>query len=220
MVETLKQKNEEGGDKEDVAKVRARRVSKPKVKTGCNNCKYVETEIGARTSQEGINANDVGRVRKVKCDETWPQCTRRRCDEYPAYRKRIDLAIVIAPRPLQGDVIGASWSLAMPPTHLPARTSSKPVMVQIIAPEATRKSQSRPPSTPISDEEAKSLDFWSRGVLQESHSEATIRHAVVVLGALYKTLDKVTESPTGSPDANSLNLLGSAPTHYNFALQQ
>jgi hypothetical protein len=54
-------------------------------------------------------------------------------------------------------------------------------------------------------------------VLQESHSEASIRHAVVALGALYKTLEKASESPPGSPDSNSYD---TAPNHYNFALQQ
>lgn len=43
--------------------------------------------------------------------------------------------------------------------------------------------------------------FWSRLVLQECHSEATIRHAVVALGALYKTLEKQTESPPSSPSS-------------------
>jgi len=60
-------------------------------------------------------------------------------------------------------------------------------------------------------------EFWTRSVLQESHSEASIRHAVVALGALYKTLEKASESPPGSPDTNSSN---SATSHYNFALQQ
>lgn len=60
--------------------------------------------------------------------------------------------------------------------------------------------------------------FWTRSVLQESHSEASIRHAVVALGALYKTLEKASESPPGSPDNNSTE--DSAPDHYNFALQQ
>lgn len=41
--------------------------------------------------------------------------------------------------------------------------------------------------------------FWSRGVLQECYSEAAIRHAVVALGALYRTLEKTCESPPGSP---------------------
>jgi hypothetical protein len=60
-------------------------------------------------------------------------------------------------------------------------------------------------------------EFWTRSVLQESHSEASIRHAVVALGALYKTLEKASESPPGSPDNNNFD---AATNHYNFALQQ
>lgn len=61
-------------------------------------------------------------------------------------------------------------------------------------------------------------EFWTRSVLQESHSEASIRHAVVALGALYKTLEKASESPPGSPESNYS--ADTAPNHYNFALQQ
>jgi hypothetical protein len=60
-------------------------------------------------------------------------------------------------------------------------------------------------------------EFWTRSVLQESHSEASIRHAVVALGALYKTLEKASESPPGSPTDNTFD---TAPNHYNFALSQ
>ena len=41
--------------------------------------------------------------------------------------------------------------------------------------------------------------FWTRSVLQECHSEAAVRHSVIALGALYKTLDKMCESPPSSP---------------------
>jgi hypothetical protein len=61
-------------------------------------------------------------------------------------------------------------------------------------------------------------EFWTRSVLQESHSEASIRHAVVALGALYKTLEKASESPPGSPESNYS--IDTAPNHYNFALVQ
>lgn len=44
--------------------------------------------------------------------------------------------------------------------------------------------------------------FWTRSVLQECHSEEAIRHSVVALGALYKTLEKMTESPPSSPSEN------------------
>ncbi|RFU30706.1 hypothetical protein B7463_g5593, partial [Scytalidium lignicola] len=62
--------------------------------------------------------------------------------------------------------------------------------------------------------------FWTRSVLQESHSEAAIRHAVVALGALYKTLEKTCESPPGSPDNGTVVVHDTATDHYNFALLQ
>jgi hypothetical protein len=60
-------------------------------------------------------------------------------------------------------------------------------------------------------------EFWTRSVLQESDSVASIRHAVVAMGALYKTLEKASESPPGSPDNNSFD---TATNHYSSALQQ
>lgn len=62
-------------------------------------------------------------------------------------------------------------------------------------------------------------EFWTRSVLQESHQEAAIRHAVVALGALYKTLEKSCESPPGSPD-NGSGAQDTAIDHYSFALHQ
>jgi len=62
-------------------------------------------------------------------------------------------------------------------------------------------------------------EFWMRSVLQESHSQASIRHAVVALGALYKTLEKASESPPGSP-SDLVYQHDAATSHYNFALQQ
>lgn len=61
-------------------------------------------------------------------------------------------------------------------------------------------------------------DFWTRSVLQESHWEASIRHAVVALGALYKTLEAASESPPGSPQSHYI--ADSAQDHYYFALMK
>ena len=60
--------------------------------------------------------------------------------------------------------------------------------------------------------------FWSRLVLQECHAEAAIRHAVVALGALYKTLDKTTESPPSSPAA-VVDTADSAWQHWEVAVR-
>jgi len=61
--------------------------------------------------------------------------------------------------------------------------------------------------------------FWRRSVLQECHSEASIRHAVVALGALYKTLEKSAESPPGSPTAEQ-DPADTAWRHWEMAVRQ
>jgi len=62
-------------------------------------------------------------------------------------------------------------------------------------------------------------EFWTRSVLQESHSYASIRHSVVALGALYKTLEETSDSPLGSLNESNYNYF-TASAHYLFALQQ
>lgn len=63
--------------------------------------------------------------------------------------------------------------------------------------------------------------FWSQSVLRECHSEAAIRHAVVALGALYKTLEKTTESPPTSPSGGLYeNNRDGALRHWEVALSQ
>ncbi|TVY53342.1 putative transcriptional regulatory protein [Lachnellula cervina] len=235
MSSTTDDKSKGKGNEGKPAK--SRRASRPKVKTGCNNCK----------------------IRRVKCDETRPQCNKcvrsaRHCDGYPAYRRTNEAAIPIAPRP-GGSVASSSTSPPSYPAIASSATSALPVAVSrsIIVrkppPRPAQKPRPTPPPTPVMDlkstlhspggfafnvqegqyfqvfrtHTASELsgffdsEFWTRSVLQESHSEASIRHAVVALGALYKTLEKASESPPGSPDSNSYD---TAPNHYNFALQQ
>lgn len=60
--------------------------------------------------------------------------------------------------------------------------------------------------------------FWSQLVLQECHAEVAIRHAVVALGALYKTLDKHSESPPTSPSP-SADPVDSAYRHWEVAVK-
>lgn len=60
--------------------------------------------------------------------------------------------------------------------------------------------------------------FWTQTVLQECHSEGAIRHAVVALGALYKTLEQSTESPPGSP--SDTYQLDSVYQHWEVAVKQ
>ncbi|TGO62856.1 hypothetical protein BOTNAR_0108g00170 [Botryotinia narcissicola] len=233
-------------------RVRQRRASRPKVKTGCNNCKN----------------------RRVKCDETRPECTKcvrsgRRCDGYPAYNPRnrhANTTLPIAPRPSNAGL--ESHSI---PSHNTIITTTLPGSTALIPRKTSRiinKSRSigplspttpsvltpstinsieidseifRPPTLglPFDAKEGQYFqvfrthtaselsgffdsEFWTRSVLQESHYEASIRHAVVALGALYKTLEKVAESPPSSPTPSNQGTSSSdsAPTHWSFAWEQ
>ncbi|KXX80910.1 Transcriptional regulatory protein moc3 [Madurella mycetomatis] len=171
------------------------RTSKPKVKTGCNNCKQ----------------------RRIKCDEERPSCanctrSKRICSGYPPPPRsaRPFEEVKIAPKPL----VAAS----APP---------QAVMVMIRHPSV---------NLPFSDQEGQYFQlfreqtanelsgffdsaFWTRSVLQECHSASPIRHAVVALGALYKTLEKSNESPPGSPFTER-DPADSALRHWEMAFRQ
>jgi hypothetical protein len=64
--------------------------------------------------------------------------------------------------------------------------------------------------------------FWTQRVLQECHSEAAVRHAAVALGALYKTLEQSTKSPspTGSDADESGAHADAVLSHWQVAIRQ
>lgn len=62
-------------------------------------------------------------------------------------------------------------------------------------------------------------NFWTQRVLQQCHSEAAIRHAVVALGALYKTLDESFE-PASSHALATQNRYDSIMHHWQVAIKQ
>lgn len=199
------------------------------------------------------------------------KCVRsgRCCDGFPAYKRVLDVAIPIAPRPLSL----APASAPSIPLIAPNSTDISPQPLrQTTVGRGQRSAQPRKsgksnnvaekrqdtaavavyPSPPTTDaiaivnsptlyrpggfsfsvqegqyfevfktHTANELsgffnsDFWTRSVLQESHSEASIRHAVVALGALYKTLEKASESPPGSPNSDTTPI-----KHFDFAMEQ
>ncbi|ORY71201.1 uncharacterized protein BCR38DRAFT_331932 [Pseudomassariella vexata] len=194
---------------------RRARTSKPKVKTGCNNCKQ----------------------RRIKCDEKKrPACTqcvrsKKTCTGYPPPpRTKIFEEVKIAPRPSAS----ASFHPISPLTSAIRSSARRPVDVQVRARSAARRLT--PPQTPTATTSSLTVhrpsvnlpfdpqeglyfqlfrehtaselsgffdsSFWSRSVLQECHSEKAIRHSVVALGALYKTLEKMSESPPSTPGDN------------------
>ncbi|KAI1484860.1 hypothetical protein F5X96DRAFT_400085 [Biscogniauxia mediterranea] len=203
----------------DTSQRTRRRTSKPKVKTGCNNCKK----------------------RRIKCDEKRPECTncersRKRCTGYPPPpRAKIFEEVKIAPKP------GANNVQAIQPRE-PLRPLTRPPPTTIVrltppsTPTATSLNVHRPSTLPFNPQEglyfqlfrehtASELSgffdsaFWTRRVLQECHSEEAIRHSVVALGALYKTLDKMTESPPSSP-SDFVDPADQINRHWEVALKQ
>jgi hypothetical protein len=60
-------------------------------------------------------------------------------------------------------------------------------------------------------------EFWTRSVLQESHSQSPIRHLTIALGSLYKSRQGTSQPSTGF---SSESIFNSASYHYKYALQQ
>lgn len=189
------------------------------------------------------------RLRRIKCDEKRPACSncvrsRKECTGYPPPPRsaRPFEEIRIAPKPLLAAATPLPGRDA--PIQLVPRRQLK-YQRRITPPDtppqetaATAVILHRAPSAnvPFTDREglyfqlfrehtANELSgffdsgFWSRTVLQECHSEPTIRHAVVALGALYKTLEKTCESPPGSP-ASDRDPTDLAMTHFRMALEK
>ncbi|KAH6895984.1 hypothetical protein B0T10DRAFT_479257 [Thelonectria olida] len=144
------------------------RLGSTKVKTGCKTCK----------------------IRKVKCDETWPQCQRcqktgRTCDGYQA--------------PPTGSL---SWDLLLrpQPSTTPARDShelrSLAFFHQVVAPVLSG------PFDP---------SFWTHLVAQATHHEPATRHAVLAISSFFETFSETTCVAADNPFAIQ---------HYNRAIKR
>ncbi|KAI0525320.1 hypothetical protein F5B22DRAFT_333675 [Xylaria bambusicola] len=216
-----------GGAHGDPQKPKKVRASKPKVKTGCNNCKQ----------------------RRIKCDEKRPACTqcvrsKKQCTGYPPPpRAKIYQEQVIAPRPPQQAVVQSTLPVLPITVNHQALVPQPATIVKAIShnrsltpPESPRYSlMLREPSTiPFDAQQGQYFQlfrdytaselsgffdssFWTRRVLQECHLEDSIRHAVVALGALYKTLEKMSESPPSSP--SDIDQLDNANRHWEVAFK-
>ncbi|KAI0133152.1 hypothetical protein F4776DRAFT_626239 [Hypoxylon sp. NC0597] len=208
------------------------RTSKPKVKTGCHNCK----------------------LRRIKCDEKRPSCTqcarsRKECKGYPPPpRAKVFEEVRIAPRPNGGHIARISPAndavqplRSQPPVRSAvARPESNKGFVKGLTPPQTPIETSltlhRPAMLPFNSREGQYFQlfrertaselsgffdssFWTRSVLQECHSEESIRHSVVALGALYKTLEKMSESPPSSPSSAVVDPTDNAVQHKEVAFK-
>ncbi|KAH8591609.1 hypothetical protein B0O99DRAFT_519239 [Bisporella sp. PMI_857] len=157
-----------------------RRASRPKVKSGCRTCK----------------------IRRVKCDETKPQCLRclkfgRPCDGYPRTTSREASVVPIQPRIISAAVNSYSPSNSIHPNEDDSRYF---------------KSFSERSAFDLSG--FFETDFWTRIVLQASHHVVPIRYAVVALGALHKSLES---APRPNLKVNVIQTVDKR--HHNSALE-
>ncbi|EMR85557.1 putative c6 zinc finger domain protein [Botrytis cinerea BcDW1] len=195
-------------------RVRQRRASRPKVKTGCNNCKNANNTlpIAPRPSNAGLESHSTPANNTI-ITTTLPGST------------------ALIPRKTSR-IISKSRSIGPLSPTTPSAITSIEIDSEIFRPptlglpfDAKEGQYFQVFRTHTASELSGFFDseFWTRSVLQESHSEASIRHAVVALGALYKTLEKVAESPPTSPTPSSNqgpSSNDSAPTHWSFAWEQ
>lgn len=204
-------------------KPRRARTSKPKVKTGCNNCKQ----------------------RRIKCDEKRPACancirSKKICSGYPPPPRsaRPFEEVRIAPKPILAVSAPPPGRepIQLPPRRIQKIQQRRPMPPVPPTPPGAVLTLHRPTTLPFNSQEGQYFllfqeqtaselsgffdsTFWARSVLQECHTEASIRHAVVALGALYKTLEKSTESPPGSPTGDR-DAGDSAWGHWEMAVKQ
>ncbi|EQK97711.1 C6 zinc finger domain protein [Ophiocordyceps sinensis CO18] len=198
--------------------VKRGRRSNPKVKTGCTNCKQ----------------------RRIKCDEKRPACTQclrsnRPCTGYPPPgRSDGPVAEVrIAPKPVVA-LLQRQPGLLQRPTILPPRRQRKRLLHVAGASLSVHQ-----PSIALSLHHAEALyfdlfrlqtaselsgyfnsSFWGHRVLQECHSEVAIRHAVIALGALYKTLEQSSQPALPAGSVANLNRINSIRSHWQVAVKQ
>ncbi|KAF4982050.1 hypothetical protein FDECE_17587 [Fusarium decemcellulare] len=204
------------------------RTSKPKVKTGCTNCK------------------------RIKCDEARPACTQcvrsnKVCTGYPPPSRsaRPFEEIRIAPKPLPAGESQATSSSGIVPFHsdfqLPPRRARQRTILRTASPRAPSPSPTTyQPSLGLRVEPNEGYyfeifrshtaselsgffdnSFWTRRVLQECHSEDAIKCAVLALGALYQTLEQTAEPNLHTrPDLSADARIEAVTTHWQVAIKR
>ncbi|KAF2191044.1 hypothetical protein K469DRAFT_720016 [Zopfia rhizophila CBS 207.26] len=154
----------------DETKLRAlERQYKLRVKTGCETC----------------------RIRRVKCDETKPECLRctktgRKCEGYKH----------VTPSPGQSPSAAASYRnpsfLVVPQTPSPTSVTRNPS--RSISPDSAEnrsffyfRTHTLPKWTEFFDS-----DLWSQKILQLSHSEPAIKHGILALSTMHERFESTT----------------------------
>ncbi|TLS27880.1 hypothetical protein PpBr36_01599 [Pyricularia pennisetigena] len=224
---------------DDRVPARRMRQSKPKTKTGCKNCKLRRIKC------------DEKRPACTQCTRSKKICTGY---PPPAHSARPFEEVLIAPKPniaCAGPIASRNAnppiirdSVKLPPRRRqpqqrptpplsPLFSSAGPfvALYQTPAPGLTFDLQEGQYFQLFRSNTAGELSgyfdniFWTQTVLRECHESPAVKHAVVALGALYKTLEKSTESPPGSPSSGgqapgSPRGREAAQTHWEVAVQQ
>ncbi len=146
-------------------KARARRKGGSRSRSGCGICKCVSSSPSLRYRE----TNKWYRARHVKCDEARPSCLRctetgRRCDGYGALTS-------------QGSAPSSSSQLRIAsyaiPFQVPGSQKDRQMLHYFCVQGAADLSGHLPSK------------FWTRLVLQRSHDEPAVRHAVVTLSSMH-----------------------------------
>ncbi|KAF4967168.1 hypothetical protein FSARC_5240 [Fusarium sarcochroum] len=206
------------------------RTSKPKVKTGCANCKQ----------------------RRIKCDEARPACTQcvrsnKTCTGYPPPSRsaRPFEEIRIAPKPTPAYKAQASSSTAIAPLHsdyhLPPRRAHQRAILRTASPGTPSPSPTTyQPSVALQIQPNESFYFdifrshtanelsgffdnvfWTHHVPRECHSEEAIKCAVIALGALYQTLEQTAAlSLPGGPEMGADAHVEVVRSHWQVAIRR
>lgn len=227
-----------GSSLDSETRKKGKRQSKPKVKTGCLNCKQ----------------------RRIKCDEARPTChncvkSKRECNGYPPPPRTNGYPqLRIAPKPLSQELVPFQTQDPRPlvlrrDEKLKKRSQIPTVSVVHVPipqfplppiPSGQMQLQLAPVLREPSILQLDGLEFmyfqlfqsstaselsgyfdsgfWTKSVLQGAEVEPAIRHAVIALGALYKTLEKSSESPPTSPDSVA-SAFDTPQHHWNTALR-
>ncbi|KAH6611128.1 c6 zinc finger domain [Trichoderma cornu-damae] len=218
------------------------RRSNPKVKTGCLNCK----QRRIKCDEKRPSCSQCVRSKKECTGYPAPSRSARSAADVRIAPKPLPLAPTSAAlqhlQPALNGIAGTSTAAGLLPTGrtatLPPRRASrrrrqaKPLASDGMAPLVYEPSH----SLALMHTESLYFDlfrvqtaselsgyfdsaFWTQRVLQECHFEPSIRHAVVALGALYKTLEQSCEHDS-TPLPGALSRLDSVMCHWQVAIRK
>ncbi|KAG6002378.1 hypothetical protein E4U21_003138 [Claviceps maximensis] len=214
--------------------VKRGRRSNPKVKTGCSNCKLrrikcdetrpactqcvrskricigypppargtmstADVRIAPKPSQAAVGSNAAASVLAsdgiIKSTVLPPRRAKRRGQEVCLSQRQPTVSVATTPTLYQ-------------PSNLLALQPSEGLYFDLFRVQTASELSGYFDSS-----------FWAQRVLQECHAETAIRHAVVALGALYKTLEDTFYVSTMAPQKRDMHV-GSLITHWQVAVKQ